>query len=131
MESAPSPPLPLSTLALFRLLAWVHWRSFIASFRKTQRDSPLLLFILAGFILSYLLVGYWLFFTGLNFLHNFQVVGSLLSQRILFLIFAFFFAMLVFSNLIIGYSTLFKNRETQWLMALPVPHRNVYRWKFL
>jgi ABC-2 type transport system permease protein len=131
MESAPSPPLPLSTLALFRLLAWVHWRSFIASFRKTRRDSPLLLFILAGFILSYLLVGYWLFFTGLNFLHNFQVVGSLLSQRILFLIFAFFFAMLVFSNLIIGYSTLFKNRETQWLMALPVPHRDVYRWKFL
>ena len=131
MDSAPSPALPLSTLALFRLLAWVHWRSFIASFRKTRRDSPFLLFILAAFILSYLLVGYWLFFTGLNFLHNFQVVGSLLSQRILFLIFAFFFAMLVFSNLIIGYSTLFKNRETQWLMALPVTHRDVYRWKFL
>ncbi len=131
MDSALFPAPPLSTLALFRLLAWVHWRSFIASFRKTRRDSPLLLFILAAFILSYLLVGYWLFFTGLNFLSNFQVVGSLLSQRILFLIFAFFFAMLIFSNLIIGYSTLFKNRETQWLMALPVTHRDVYRWKFL
>jgi ABC-2 type transport system permease protein len=121
----------LSTPALFRLLLWVHWRSFLARWRKTRRESPLLLIVLGLFVVSYLSVGYWLFFTGLNFLHEFQVVGSLLSQRILFLIFAFFFAMLVFSNLIIGYSTLFKNRETQWLMALPLTHRDVYRWKFL
>src|SRR5438132_314210 len=39
--------------------------------------------------------------------------------------------MLVFSNVIIGYSTLFKNRETSWLLTLPVAHRNIYRWKFL
>ncbi|RYD66000.1 MAG: hypothetical protein EOP84_31460, partial [Verrucomicrobiaceae bacterium] len=39
--------------------------------------------------------------------------------------------MLMFSNLIIGYSTLFRNRETMWLLSLPIPHRNVYRWKFL
>ena len=82
----------LPTPALFRLLAWVHWRSFLASWRKVRRESPLLLVVLAVFIVGYLGVGYWLFFTGLNFLHDFQVVGSLLSQRILFLIFAFFFA---------------------------------------
>ncbi|MEO7318338.1 MAG: hypothetical protein ABIZ56_05060, partial [Chthoniobacteraceae bacterium] len=39
--------------------------------------------------------------------------------------------MLVFSNLVIGYSTLFKNRETQWFLTLPVRHLNVYRWKFV
>jgi ABC-2 type transport system permease protein len=121
----------LSTLTLFRLLAWVHWRSFLATWRKTRREAPLLLVVLALFIVGYLAVGYWLFFTGLNFLHEFQIVGSLLSQRILFLIFAFFFAMLIFSNLIIGYTTLFKNRETEWLLSLPVAHRDVYRWKFL
>ncbi len=121
----------LPTPSLFRLLAWVHWRSFLASWRKTRRESPLLLVVLAVFILGYLGVGYWLFFTGLNFLNEFQVVGTLLSQRILFLIFAFFFAMLIFSNLIIGYTTLFKNRETEWLLSLPLAHRDVYRWKFL
>lgn len=126
-----TPYAPLSTSALFRLLAWVHWRSFLARWRKTRKESPLLLWVLAVFIVGYLGVGYYLFFNGLNFLHEFQVVGSLLSQRILFLIFAFFFAMLIFSNLIIGYTTLFKNRETEWMLSLPLPHRNIYRWKFL
>ncbi len=121
---------PLTTPRFFRLLLWVQWRSFLARLRGIRRESPLLLVVLAGFVLGYLAVGYWLFFAGLKYLHNFPLVGSLLSQRILYLIFGFFFVMLVFSNLIIGYSTLFKSRETTWFLSLPVPHRNVYRWKF-
>ena len=128
--SAPNCP-PISTLRLLRLLLWVEWRSFLARVRGVRKDSPLLLFVLAGFVVGYLVLGYVLFHTGLDYLYHFPLVGSLLSQRILFLIFGFFFVMLVFSNLIIGYSTLFKNTETQWLLTLPVPHLNVYRWKFI
>jgi ABC-2 type transport system permease protein len=102
-----------------------------ARLRGIRRESPLLLLVLAGFILCYFGLGYWLFYTGLNYLHQFPLVGTLLSQRILFLIFGFFFVMLVFSNLIIGYSTLFRNRETQWFLSLPISHRDVYRWKFV
>jgi ABC-2 type transport system permease protein len=129
MSNAAHPPL--STLRLFRLLLWVHWRTWLARWRGVWRKSPFLFVVLAGFVLGYLALGYWLFFEGLNFLYRFPLVGSLLSQRILYLIFGFFFVMLVFSNLIIGYSTLFKSRETSWLVSLPVPPRNIYRWKFL
>lgn len=122
---------PTSTARLFRLLLWVHWRSFLARWRGVWRTSPLLIVVLAGFVLGYLAVGYWLFFEGLNFLYRFPLVGSLLSQRILYLIFGFFFVMLVFSNLIIGYSTLFKSRETTWLLSLPLKPARIYRWKFL
>ena len=122
---------PLSTPRLFRAILWVQWRSLLARVRGVRRQSPLLLFVLGSFIIGYLVVGYGLFHWGLGFLYHFPVVGSLLSQRILFLIFGFFFVMLVFSNLIIGYSTLFKNRETEWFLSLPISHRNVYRWKFL
>jgi len=132
MEAAPHSPAPLlSSLRLFRLLVWVHWRSLLARVRAASRDSPLLFFVLGGFVLGYLALGYWLFHAGLGFLHHFPLVGALLGQRILYLIFGFFFVMLVFSNLIIGYSTLFKNRETSWLLSLPVAHPDVYRWKFL
>jgi ABC-2 type transport system permease protein len=124
-------PAELSTPRLFRLLLWVHWRSLIARLRGVRRESPLLLGMLALFVFGYLGVGYWLFRAGLNFLHSFPLVGNLLSQRILYLIFGFFFVMLVFSNLIIGYSTLFKSRETNWLLSLPVSHTDIYRWKFL
>ncbi len=121
----------LSTLQLFRLLFWVQWRSFVARWRGAWQKSPAMLFILGGFVFGYLALGYWLFFAGLNFLYRFPLVGSLLSQRLLYLVFGFFFIMLVFSNLIIGYSTLFKSRETTWLLSLPLPPRNIYRWKFL
>jgi ABC-2 type transport system permease protein len=87
--------------------------------------------VLATLVLGYVGVGYWLFHTGLSYLYHFPLVGSLLSQRILFLIFGFFFVMLMFSNFIIGYSTLFRNRETMWFLSLPVAHKNVYRWKFI
>jgi len=121
----------MTTPRLFQLLLWVHWRSLLARLRGLRRESPLLLFVLAAFVFGYLAVGYWLFHAGLEYLHHFPLVGSLLSQRILYLIFGFFFVMLVFSNLIIGYSTLFKSRETTWFLSLPLPHRDVYRWKFL
>ena len=127
---APTSP-PISTPRLLRLLLWVEWRSFLARVRGVRKESPLLLFVLGGFVLGYLAVGYVLFHAGLDYLYHFPLVGSLLSQRILYLIFGFFFVMLVFSNLIIGYSTLFKNTETQWLLTLPVRHLNVYRWKFI
>jgi ABC-2 type transport system permease protein len=121
----------ISSAQFFRLMLWVHWRSTLAHIRTVRQKSRLLLAVLGTFMAGYFFVGYWLFYGGLNYLAHFPVVGTLLSQRILFLIFGFFFVMLAFSNLIIGYSTFFKNRETAWLLSSPVSHPNVYRWKFV
>ena len=121
----------MSTLRLFRLLLWVHWRSLLARVRGLRRRSAVLPALLVGFVVGYLMLGYFLFHHGLRFIYTYPAVGALLSQRILYLIFGFFFVMLVFSNLIIGYSTFFKNRETTWLLTLPVRHADIYRWKFL
>ncbi len=125
-----APPHP-SPARLARLFAWQRWRSLRARFAKSRRESPLLIFILTGFILSYLIFGFILFRSGLGYLYRFPLVGSQLAERILYLVFGFFFIMLVVSNLIIGYSTLFRNREAQWFLSLPIRHRDVYRWKFI
>jgi ABC-2 type transport system permease protein len=109
----------------------VQRRTLLARIRGLRNQSSLLLFMLGSFIIGYLALGYWLFHFGFDYIQQFPLVGALLSDRILFLIFGFFFMMLVFSNLIIGYSTLFKNRETAWFLTLPIPHRTVYRWKFI
>lgn len=109
---------------------WVHWRTIAASLQNIRRKSRLLLLVQVAFAMGYLLLGYWLFHEGLRYVVQFPIVGPLLSQRILFLVFGFFFLMLIFSNLIIGYSTFFKSRETAWFLTLPIPHRDVYRWKF-
>src|SRR5688572_12204500 len=61
----------------FKLLLWVQWRTFCARLRGIRRESPLLLFVLGGFVLGYLATGYWLFHAGLNYLHQFPLVGTL------------------------------------------------------
>jgi ABC-2 type transport system permease protein len=126
-----TPRAPIRTLRLFRLLLWMHWRTLLASMRNIGEKSRLLLLVQAAFAAGYLVLGYWLFRVGLSYLLEFPIVGALLTQRILFLIFGFFFLMLIFSNLIIGYSTLFKSRETAWFLTLPIRHLDVYRWKFM
>lgn len=116
---------------MFRLFLWLHWRSFAARFAKSRKESPLLIFVLTGFIVGYLFFGFLLFRGGLEYLRRFPLIGAQLTERIPFLIFGFFFMMLIVSNLIIGYTTLFRNRETQWFLSMPVRHRDVYRWKFV
>lgn len=121
----------ISSFRLLRLFLWLHWRSFRARAAKSRRDSPMLGYILAAFIIGYLVCGFVLFRGGLTYIYKFPLIGSLLAERVLYLIFGFFFMMLVVSNLIIGYTTLFKNSEAQWFLSMPVRHRDVYRWKFL
>lgn len=124
-------PNAVSTTRFFRVMFWVYWRSLLARLQGIRQKSRLLLFVLGIFFAGYLCAGYWIFHWGLSALFRFPLIGAMLSQRILFLMFGFFFVMLIFSNFIIGYSTLFKNRETAWLLTLPIRHRNVYRWKFV
>ena len=114
-----------------RLILWARLVTMRAELTALREKSRLMLAVLAGFCLGYLGVGYYIFYKGLLFLHSFPLVGSLLAQRILYLIFSFFFAMLIFSNAIIGYASLFKNRETDFLLTLPIPSRDVYLWKLL
>ena len=102
----------------------------MARFAKSRKESPLLVFVLTGFIAGYLVFGFLLFRGGLEYLRRFPLIGAQLTERIPFLIFGFFFLMLIVSNVIIGYTTLFRNRETQWFLSMPVRHRDVYRWKF-
>lgn len=97
--------------------------------RALGDQSVLMLSVIATFVIGYWIVGYLLFRAGFVHLTQFPGLGGMLMDRMLYLFFAFLFMMLVFSNMIIGYSSLFKNPETQWMLTLPVPHADVFRWK--
>jgi ABC-2 type transport system permease protein len=129
MSPSPPPP-PLSAGRFLRAMLRAEWLSLRARAAGIRKGSRLLHSVLAAFVCGYLGAGYWLFLRGFDYVQNFPVLGTLLSQRILFLMFGFFFVMLVFSNTITGYATFFRNRETEWLVTLPVRHRHVWLWKF-
>ena len=120
-----------STFTQLKILARVNVRVVAARLRATFSQSRLMGFTLAGFLLGYLLLGYVLFYQGLFHLARLPAIGQILSERIFYLMFFFFFLMLVFSNAVISYTTLFRSKETAWLLTLPVSHRALFLWKVI
>jgi ABC-2 type transport system permease protein len=104
-----------------------NWRRILAIRQQSRLLSALIIVFLGG----YFTLAYWLFWKGLSFIATFPGLGSLITERLLFLLFFFLFVLLWFSCLVICYTNLFRNRETHHLLSLPMEHRSIYQWKFL
>src|SRR6266571_1440032 len=119
---------PISPLSLLlRVNALSAWRRL----KSLQDQSKFFTGIILLFIGSYLVLAFWLIFIGLRFISKFPALGPLLIERLLFLLFAFLFILLLLSNLVISYTNLFRNRETTFLLSLPVPTRTIFQWKLI
>lgn len=119
----------MSAFAFFSLLARVNAQAVGRRVGSLRQQSRLMVTVIALFVACYWVAGYALFFKGFEFLSTVAGLGAVLLDRMLYLFFAFLFLMLVFSNMIIGYSSLFKSQETQWMLTLPVRHVDVFCWK--
>jgi ABC-2 type transport system permease protein len=118
-------PAPL--LLLLRVNTLALWRRL-----KSIRDqSRLLTAVITLFLAGYFVLAFYLFYAGLKFLAKFPGLGSVLTERLLFLLFAFLFVLLLLSNLVISYTNLFRNRETSFLMTMPVSTDTIFQWKFI
>jgi ABC-2 type transport system permease protein len=117
------PPLWL----LVRVNAVSSWRKLLA----VREQSRLLTSLIGSFIVGYLVLSFWLFYRGLEFAAKFPGLGAALTERLMFVLFAFLFALLLLSNLVISYTNLFRNRETAFLLSLPVSTQTIFRWKFI
>lgn len=115
----------------YQLMMAVNLRILRRRIEAMRRQSRLMLTVLGTFILGYWVVGYVLFREGFDFLGRFPGMGNMLIDRMLYMFFAFLFVMLAFSNMVIGYSAIFKGQETQWMLTLPVRHTDVFRCKLI
>jgi len=114
-------------LVLLRTNAVHSWRRLLS----VRQQSRLLTSIISFFVIGYLVLAFELFFHGMKFIAKFPGLGAVLTERLLFTLFAFLFALLLLSNLVIAYTNLFRNRETAFLLTLPVPAQTVFNWKFI
>ena len=87
--------------------------------------------VIGLFITGYLVLSFWLFYQALWFVARFPGLGAVLTERLMYILFAFLFGLLLLSNLVISYTNLFRNRETAFLLALPIPTQTIFRWKFI
>src|SRR5208283_4851465 len=123
----PPKPAPAPLLLLLRINALQSWRRLLS----VRDQSRLLTSVIALFIGGYLFVSFELFYHGLKFIAKFPGLGAVLTERLLYVLFAFLFALLLLSNLVIAYTNLFRNRETAFLLSLPVSAQTIFRWKFI
>ncbi|MGD1088232.1 MAG: hypothetical protein ABR955_05850 [Verrucomicrobiota bacterium] len=103
------------------------WRKLLA----TREQSRLLTSLIGSFIVGYLVLSFCLFYDGLRFVAKFPGLGAVLTERLMYVLFAFLFGLLLLSNLVISYTNLFRNRETAFLLTLPVSTQTIFRWKFI
>ena len=103
------------------------WRRLLA----VREQSRLLTGIIGIFIVGYLALAFELFYHGMKFVAKFPGLGAVLTERMLYMLFAFLFALLLLSNLVIAYTNLFRNRETAFLLTLPVSNSTIFQWKFI
>jgi len=126
--SAPKTGFMKSPLLLLLRVNAVHsWRRLLA----VRQQSRLLTGIITFFVASYLVLAFELFFHGMQFIAKFPGLGAVLTERLLYTLFAFLFALLLLSNLVIAYTNLFRNRETAFLLPLPVSTQTIFNWKFI
>lgn len=113
------------------LLVRVHVQSAWRRLMSLRQQSRLLTAVILTFISSYLVLAFLLFYKGLQFIARFPGLGTVLTERLLFLLFAFLFVLLLLSNVVIGYTNLFRNRETSFLLTLPIRRETIFQWKFI
>jgi ABC-2 type transport system permease protein len=111
-----------------------YWRSKLIiagnEIRSIRHESRLKIVVVTTWFLLFLVVGWWLFIKGFQFLHDFPV-GDLLAIRVIALFFLTLFAMLTFSNVLVAYSTLYKSKETDFLFSLPVQEGEIFVNRFV
>lgn len=124
-SEANATPAPL--VVLLRIHALQTWRKL----KALRGQSRLLTSIIGIFIVGYLIISFELFAWGLKFIASFPGLGTVLTERLMYLLFAFLFALLLLSNLVISYTNFFRNREAAFLLTQPVPWKTIFRWKFI
>ncbi|MDF1656274.1 MAG: hypothetical protein P1U58_01610 [Verrucomicrobiales bacterium] len=119
----------MSTASQWLLLFRVHARMAGVKAVKSVKESRLMTGTILLFLLAYTVSAYWLFSEGLEYVARLPGAGALLSDRLIFVMFFCFMMMLVFSVAVTSYISLYRNRDTRWLLTLPVSHRTIFLWK--
>ncbi len=119
----------MTVAAATLLIAKAHWRMFRQRTRQSLNENRLLTLTVSTFLAIYGVAAYVLVRKGLDFVQSLPLLGPLLTERLIYLLFFFFLVMLVLSNATITGMSLFRRRDTEWQVSLPIPPRSLVLWK--
>lgn len=113
-----------------RALIWKHAKYAANTRRILRTQSVFKVMFIAVFVTLMLLGLYAVFLRGFRFLDEFEGLGTLVINRLFSLFFLGMALMLVVSSIVTGYSTLFRSRETPFLLTAPLTPSQITLYKF-
>jgi len=99
--------------------------------RDILRKKPLEIGVSLLIILGIILGGYTLFLRGANFLLLQGEIGRLVLDRIFYLGWTIIFYLLILSNIITAFSTIYRSPEVSFLLTSPMSYKTLFRLKYL
>jgi len=97
----------------------------------TLSSQPLTKIIFISlFIAVFLVAAFLAFYKGFNFLHSLENIGLIIIERLFYLFFMGLFLMLIFSNIIVSYSTIYRSEDLGLLFSYPINFKAVFTIKF-
>jgi len=121
----------MSSASATLLLARVHGQMMKHRITDGLASNRLLLLTIGSFLGLYCVAAYILVARGLSFISRMPLFGPLLLERLVYLLFFFFFVMLVLSNATITGMGMFRRKDMDWQVAMPLPYRSLVLWKTL
>ncbi len=121
----------MSSASATLLLARVHGQMLWHRISHGLGSNRLLILTIGAFLGLYCVAAYVLVGRGLEFVNRMPLFGPLLLERLIYLLFFFFFVMLVLSNATITGMGMFRRKDMDWQVALPLPYRSLVLWKTL
>jgi ABC-2 type transport system permease protein len=106
-------------------------RIFIHTLQGIKRSSKLRTFIIFAFLLALIYFSYYFSHYIFWLLMGIRGAGKVLCNKLIQLFFMSIFFLLIFSNAISGYSTLFKSKEVKFLFKFPISYQNIFFIKSL
>lgn len=100
------------------------WRAKLVIVRNTAaratRQSPMRVLGMAGMLVATAIGAFLTFRQAFAYLSRLEIVGPVILVRLLSLFFFVLFVMLVMSNVLVAFQTLFRSREADWWAAAPI-----------
>ena len=96
--------------------------------KELERNAKIIVGVLV--VAIFLSGTYWIFYRLFSYLVTVQDIGILLIDRIIAIAFLIFLIMLTISNFISAIGALYRSPEAAFLIASPLPHRQVFWVRF-
>lgn len=111
----------------------MHYKTVSARSFMGNLNVEIVMKILVGlFVVTCFFTGSLFFFYRIfNYLGGLRDIGILLMNKLVSLGFLAIFMMLVISNIVTSISTLYRSRETSFLLSTPTSHQKVFTVKFI